>query len=129
MSNIVDLVNLEFPLKYNGQEYLVRKATIKQVIMYQERLLEIQGKPSVEQRISAYCVYLILKPYIPDLTEDSVLDNMPGDTDYVDIITGLGFMKPEKLEMVKRLQEEAMRKLIGQKSLLLSPTEQDGPPK
>lgn len=125
---LVALINPEFALQYKGQEYMVRKATIRQVIAYQERLASLKGESSAELKISAYCVYLLLKDKIADLTEDDVLDNMQGDEDVLELTSRLGFINPEKLEMMKRLQTEMVSKLIGQKSSPSSATAPAGLP-
>ena len=126
MDTLAILTNPEFTLQYKGQDYLVRKATIRQVVAYKERIKSLQRQDGADEKIAAHCVYLLLKDKIPDLIEDDVLDNMHGDMDVLELLGKLGFINPEKLEMIKRLQE--IVKPTGLKSSPSSATELDGLP-
>lgn len=122
---LIDLVNPDITLTYKGETLSVRKATIRQVLAYQERRDQIfeEKQRGGDQRLAAFGVYLLLKDKVPNLTEDDVLDNMPGNVNVLELLGKLGFIEPEKLEMMKRLQNQSS----GTKSSPPSPQKPDGP--
>ena len=131
MDTILDLTNPEFTFKFDGQDFLMRKASIRQVIAYQQRVLQIQKESAqggAEYRAAAFAVFLLLKEKDSELTEEAVLDKMRGDIDLLDLLAQLGFMNPEKVQLAKDLQNGVIRKLTGDKSSPSSATELDGAP-
>lgn len=122
MDNILpDLTNAEFTLGWNGKEYLVRKATIRQVLAYQKKIKELKGGEESDSKLIPFCLRLILGSQIGDVSDDQILDGMRGDIigtqdDVMNFLATLGFMTPEKLEMGRRLQEAMIQKQTGQSS-------------
>lgn len=102
-NNLLKLVNPEISITLGDKQYQVRKANIRQVVAFRERLATLKGDPSVDQKIAAYCIYIMLKDKESTLTEDIVMETMPGDTDTMELLGQLGFMSPDKAEMAKRL--------------------------
>lgn len=124
---LLDLVNSNIKVRFKGRDYEVSKANIRQVVQYHERVKQLRGKEGGDQYLVAYCLSLLLKKEIPDITEDMVLDDSRGDIDVMEALTYLGFMSPDKLEMAKRLQERLGNLPTGLKSSPPSPTAPDGP--
>ncbi len=125
---LIDLVNAPFTLKLGEKEYMVRKANIRQVMAYREFLNTVKDDPLGEWKTIAYCTWLLLKDNNPDLTQEILMDQMRGDVDAIETLIKLGFINPEKMEMIKRLQTETKKILTGQDSSPLSPTEPAGDP-
>lgn len=128
---LLDLLNVGTTIQLGGKEYSVKKATLRQSMLYRARIAQAKGKSVSDQELAAYAIFLVLKDQIPDLTEDWVLDNARGDVgftgdDVLALLTQLGFVSPEKMEMTKRLQRIAISRLTGEESLPLSPTAPDG---
>lgn len=117
------LVNPEFDFNWNGQNYHVRKANLEKVVKYQERArtLAKDGDQSGEMKLVAYCIYLILQDAIPELTEEQVMKEAPGDIDSLELMIRLGFLNTAR---VKALLPTATQ--TGDKSSSPSPSEQDG---
>lgn len=106
-NDLVKLVNpASFTIEFMGQTYQVRKATLDKTIQYQSRFrqLQKQNDEASEIKTVAYCLYIMLKDQIPDLTEDMVLENVPGDIDPIQILVSLGFLNPSKVAS-KKIQE------------------------
>lgn len=131
-TKLLNLTNPEFTFTFDNKDYTIKKASMRQVIAYQERIKELQkdsnSDSSGQLKAAAYAVFLLLKPKMDDLTEDGVLDSMRGDVDLLDLLVQLGFMNPEKALMAKSLQSGVIRKLTGDKSSPTSQTEPDGLP-
>jgi len=90
MDNLIKLVNPEFEIEFMGQNYTVRKATLDKVVQYQSYVKEIK-QTGTDANLIAHGLYLLLKDKIPDLTEQTVLENTPGDLNSIEILTKLGF--------------------------------------
>lgn len=99
------LTNAEFPLEFNGKTYQVRKANLRQVMLFQRRVKEITDEkdPAADLRMAAYALFLVLSPLEPSMTEDSVADECPGDLDVVSTLSTLGFMSRQKVEALGRI--------------------------
>lgn len=97
---LVKLTNPEFDFEFNNKKYTIRKATLDKVVQYYQRAKEIQetGNQFEGIKIVAYCIFLVLKPYEPTLTEQTVLENCPGNIDVVDILIKLGFLNPDRIK-------------------------------
>lgn len=102
-----ELLNPEFTFKFAGKDYLVRKANLKQGILYQDKVQELleHKTASVDLQLVGFCIWLILKEADPTITEDYVLNNTPADIDVVGTLTVLGFMNPKQGETARRLTE------------------------
>jgi hypothetical protein len=124
---LVSLINPKFTFQFGDKEYQVRKANMTQVIQFQQRAAELLEDtkippPARDAEMLAYCIFLLLKNIDQEVTEQFVKDNLPGNADGLDILVKMGFIDPQKLELVKKAQE----RLIIQNSSLISATEQDG---
>lgn len=96
-NKLFDLANTEFPITFAGKEYTVRKAHLGMAITYQKKLQELakSAEPGMELRLAAYCLFLVLNKVDSTITEEFVLENVPGDIDVLGIIQHLGFMSPQ----------------------------------
>ncbi len=60
----------------------------------------------MEEKITAYCLYLILKdaqPAIENITEDWIMQNIAGaDLAMFDVIEQLGFLNGQKVETLRK---------------------------
>lgn len=115
-NSIVNLVNPEFDFGFMGVTYHLRKATLDKLIMYQEKVKELENNPSSDAKLTAYSIYIMLRDKIENLTEQTVLENTPADVDTISILETLGFMSPTKAQMAKNIQEILEKKLNGEKS-------------
>lgn len=117
------LVNPPFDFEWNGTKYSIKKATLSQVVQYQAKVKELiaEGGAGADQKIAAYCIYLMLKAHEPDLTEEKVLEETPGGIDLIELMTVLGFLKPTK-ETNATLETPPTMPASSQES----PTVQDG---
>ena len=117
------LTNPSFDFEWNGAVYHVKKANLQKVVQYQQRARELveQGSKGTEIKLAAYALYLVLLDVKPDVTEQEVLDNTPGDIDVLDLLVRLGFLNPTRITT-------ALQKLkqTGEKYLSQSQTELDG---
>ena len=127
-TTLINLVNPEFDIAYGGQTYRVRKASLDKVVQYTKRVKELQANKDGEgdYKILAYCFYLVLKDKIADLTEQQVIENVPGDLDIQETLVTLGFINPKKMEELKKVQAQVMNRLTTENSSQSSPKEQDG---
>lgn len=105
------LVNPEFDFEFMGQTYRVRKANLDKAIQYQKKIKELSEAKDDTPTLSivAFCIYIVLKDKVADLTEDVVRQNVSADVDPLDVLTTLGFISPDKKEKV-RIVEEAITK-------------------
>lgn len=108
-NTLFELVNPPFVLKFAGKEYTVRKANLEKAILYQAKVKELADakEPSIDLKLAAYCLYLILRDIDDTITEDFIVKNSPADIDAVKWIQTLGFMTPQK-------KAEALKKEEGQ---------------
>lgn len=109
-NGVLELLNPEFVFKFNGKEYQVRKANLKQAILYREKIKELKGKDQslVDVELLAYCIYLILSKADANITEDQILENIPGNLDVLEYLEILGFMNPQ--------QAKKANQMIGEKT-------------
>lgn len=106
MSEAEILTNIEFDFLFNGKTYKIKKATLRQVIDFQRKVADItkDKDPSGDLRMAAYAIYLALHAIDNTITEDDVLDKMPGDIDVMDVFARLGFMSQQKVELMAKLR-------------------------
>lgn len=116
------LVNPEFDFNWNGKSYHVRKANLEKVVLYQERARALAKDGSGEMKLVGYCIYLILRDSIPDLTEEQVMKDAPGDIDSLEIMLTLGFLNEARMKAL--LSKKVLP--TGDVSSSSSPSEQDG---
>ncbi len=123
-NTLFTLVNPEFDFSWNGTVYHVRKANLEKIVMYQERaksLAEIKDV-SGEIKLTGYCIYLILRDVIPDITEQQIMEQAPGDIDTLGTMLNLGFLNPMRMKAL--LPTNKIQ--TGDSSLSSSQSEQDG---
>ncbi len=103
----LSLINAEFPVEIAGETYQVKKANLEKVIQFQTRFSELTDAkdPAAEIKSAAYCLFLILKDAKPEITEEWVLKNLPGDVDFANIIEQFGFMSRQKMTIIKALTQ------------------------
>lgn len=101
----INLVNAEIPFTFNGQEYKVKKANLQQVIQFQRKAKEVgdSGDAGGDLALAAYALSLVLSGY-PDMTEEYILANFPGDLDSMQILGELGFLSQQKVAAMDRLR-------------------------
>lgn len=101
------LTNAEFPLEFNGQTYQVKKANLRQMMLFQRRTKEITDEKdaAIDARMLAYALFLVLSPLDGSITEEYVENNCPGDLDLIDTLSKLGFMSPQRTAAMNRLRE------------------------
>lgn len=126
--SLLKLTNPPFSLDFDGKTYEVKRASLQKVVLYQQKALELSkegGSAAREPKLIAYCLFLVLKDVIPELTEQDILDKTPGDLSTMEVLTTLGFINPAKaktlLQMMTANQEETTPD-----SSAPSPTEPDG---
>jgi hypothetical protein len=110
------LTNPEFNFTFNGKMYRVRKANLDKAIQYQMKVKELSAikDGSGDGKIVAFAIFLVLKDYEkenPGFTEQYVLDNTPGDIDFIECMTTLGFINPNKVQLAKTIQETLQKNL------------------
>lgn len=126
---LVSLLNPSFVFKFADKEYQIRKANIEQVQQYITKMKELSADkdliPAVRDlEIVSFCLYLLLKKADQTVTEDFVKENLPGNIDGLVILGQLGFIDPQKVELLKKLQDQ----LISENSSYLLRSEPDGHP-
>lgn len=126
-TSFISLVNPPFTIQLGDREFQVRKASIEQVAQYQIKFDELSKDTTIlssvrDLEMVSYCVYLIINKSDSTVSLDFVRQNIPGSTDALKLLSDLGFIDPQKVEMMTKLQE----KLITESSLRLSQQEQAG---
>lgn len=129
-NTLIKLVNPKFNLEFAGKEYSVRKATLEKTVQYYQRIKELKDDPACDLKIIAYCIFLVLHDEVerPEITEEFVLNNTPGDIDLMETLTTLGFMNPKKMEIAQKIQGNVIKALTTDSSSPSSQKEQDGLP-
>ncbi len=114
------MTNTSFSYTLGGKEYMVKRATLKQVMIFQRKVSEIQAlkDPSGDLMMAAHAIYLALHEVDPSITEEYVIENTPGDIDVMDVFSKLGFMSQQKVQMMTRLRNslDNLSPLLGEKS-------------
>lgn len=100
------ILNEPFDYEFAGKVYQVKRASVRQAILFQERVkvLTDTKDASTDLRMGAYAIFLALNAVDKNVTEDFVLDNAPGDIDVMETIATLGFMSQQKVEAMRRIQ-------------------------
>jgi hypothetical protein len=105
-TSLLKLVNPEFDIEFMGKVYHLKKASLRKTMEYQIRAGELKNDPGSDAKLIAYAFYIMLKDQIPDLTEEIALDNVPGDSDAIEILVTLGFLSPSKIATAKALKDK-----------------------
>jgi len=108
---LISLVNPSFTIKFGEKEFTARKANIGHVAQYQTKVVELSKDESIppaarDAKLIAYCTYLILKEADSTVTLEYVENNLPGNTDGLELLCTLGFIDPQKAEMARKMQEK-----------------------
>ena len=127
--SLIKLLNPTFSFEFADKTYQVKRANIEQVQQYQMKVAELGKETDIPSAvrdldIAVYATFLILSKSYPEVTEKFIKENLPGNIDIISHLADLGFIDPQKAEMVKRLQE----RIVSGNSLLTSPTGPDGLP-
>lgn len=103
----IKLTNASIPFTFDGKEYEVKKANLQQVILFQRRAKEIGDEKDAggDLLMASYALWLILRESDPTLTEDNILNKCPGDLDVMAILSQLGFMSQQKVELMNRVRD------------------------
>lgn len=131
--SLIKLTNPPFNIEYKEKNYEVRKASLTKIVLYNARVQELaeKGVKNSDPELLGYAFFLILKEAIPDLTEEDVMQNVPGDTEVVDTLIHLGFVNPTKaktlLKLMMQAKAEAMKEPTSPDFSAPSATEPAGP--
>jgi len=112
---LIELINPSFTFKLNDKEYFIKKANIEQVSQYQIKVSELNKDTEMPQSVKdleiiCYCVYLLLKTYDTTITVEIIKQSLPGTTDGLQLLSDLGFIDPQKVEMIKKMQDQLITK-------------------
>jgi hypothetical protein len=112
-STLADLTNPEFSIKIGDKEFVIRKATLRQTISFQEKIKELSDNNTVAANMKSlsYAYWLILKNKYPEISEDILLDTLPGDLDFGETLVMLGFMNPQQIKISQMIEETLKKKL------------------
>jgi|ERR1035437_965357 hypothetical protein len=115
-TTLYTLVNGEFTFHFAGKDYTVRKASLDKAVQYQQKAKELSTNPDptgMDLKLAAFCIYLILKDKDPEITEQFVLENTPGDIDVLECLTTLGFISQKKAETTRLIEEAVVKKVTS----------------
>ena len=115
-NSIVRLVNPEFQFGFMDKVYTIRKATLDKMVAYKEKVASLKVDVSSDEKLVAFCIWIMLKDQIEGLTEEMVLFNTPADVDTLEVLSNLGFINPSKMKAVKEIQNMIQNKLTGRES-------------
>jgi hypothetical protein len=118
---LIDLTNPEFSIKLGEKEYLLRKATLRQVISFQKRVKELSESKEVgsDAKTIAFAYFLLLEDkYKGEYTEESLLDVLPGAQDSGETLVMLGFMSPQQMKLSQVIEETLKERMRGTKDSL-----------
>ena len=106
MSDGEVMANPEFEYVFNSVSYKIKKATIRQVIEWQKKVMEITkdntGGADLQTLVAA--LFIILYGVDKNITEDYILDNALGDMDVMNNFQILGFMSQQKMKVLNSLK-------------------------
>ena len=106
MDVLIKLTNPPFDLEWNGETLQVHKANLQKVAMFKARAQELVAANDigVDQKLTAYCIWLTIKDAKPGITEDDVLNAASGNLDFKEVTIALGFLSPTKVEVALESQ-------------------------
>ena len=113
LQSLTNLLNPPFTFQFGDKEFQIRKANIKQVQQYQLKLDELSKDketitPVKDLNLLAYSLFLVLSKADSSITEDFVIENMPGNVDAISLLAQLGFINPQRAKLVQNLQEKIL---------------------
>jgi hypothetical protein len=108
------IANIEFDYTFAGRVFKLRKANLRQVIQFQNKLATIikdtENNASRDLTMVAEALLISLSVTDPSINMDYVLDNTPGDIGVVDTLTTLGFMSQQKVEKLNQMKDSLAEK-------------------
>lgn len=121
------LVNAPFDITFKGVTYSVNQANLTKAFLFRDRQKQIiESKDNAsELKMASYALFLVLKDVIPGLTEDEVSDNVPADIDVLAVLSTLGFMSQQQVDLASQV-----KKTISEKNQITeesSPSSQNEP--
>ena len=130
MESLIKITNAPFQIEFMDKPYMVKKASLDQVVKFMKKMAELQKEnvSPLESSISlvAYAMFLTLSSVDATVTEEFVRTNMPGDSPAIEILTTLGFITPKQAALTKARVETIPS--ITADSSPSSPTAPDGSP-
>jgi hypothetical protein len=128
MESLLKITNAPFQIEFMDKPYMVKKASLDQVIKFMKKMEDLRSKktPNLESSISlvSYAMFISLSAVDPTITEEFVQTNMPGTVDATDVLTILGFITPKQATLTKAKVETS----TTASSSPSSPSVQDGDP-
>ena len=92
------MTNVSFDYSFNGKVYQIKRATLRQVMEWQRKLLDMKKDASTpDAAILVPALYSILHNVDANITEDIILDNTPGDINVLQTLELLGFVSQQKM--------------------------------
>jgi len=124
---LTNLLNPAFTFRFADKEYQIKKANITQIQQYSTRIDELTKNTAMNLQIRdleavSYAVFLILNASDSTVTEDFIKNNLTIKVDGLSLLGLLGFIDPQKVEILKKMQE----KLLSGESLSKLLPGQDG---
>ena len=123
--SLLKLTNAPFEIEFNGKPYMIRKASLEQVIKFMQRADEYKkaNVPIMESwiKLVSFALFILLSPTDNTLTEEFIASNIPGDCNPTDVLMTLGFIRP-----VPTVAPSPSASQTTESSLPPSPTGQDG---
>lgn len=113
------MTNAPRTFSFAGKDYEVRNASLEKIGQFQTRFDELTKAqdPALQVKVSAYCLFLILKdatPAIPEITEEWVAKNTP-DVEMADVLEEFAFMNRQKVEKLRAFLNGTQRNAPDQK--------------
>jgi hypothetical protein len=113
VKSLTNLLNPPFTFILGDREFQVRKANIKQVQQYQLKVTELSKNTDLPSAVKdldivSYALFLVLNKTDNSVTEDFVKENLPGNINIISLLSELGFIDPQKAELVNKLQEKIL---------------------
>jgi len=108
---LIDLTNPPFTFKIGDKELQVKKASITQLQQFFVRrsVIEQNKELSDESKaleIASYAIFIILHAADNSITESWTKENIGGLPNPVPVLIKLGFIDPQKVEFLNKLQEK-----------------------
>lgn len=116
---LIDLTNPPFTFRIGDKELQVKKASITQLQQFFTRRGEIEQRKDISDEskaleIASYAIFVILRAADNSITEEWTKENIGGLPNPVPVLIKLGFIDPQKVEFLNRLQEKLTTKESSQ---------------
>lgn len=105
MPDGLKLTNSKIKVEFDGKEYEVNRANLALIAELQRKGVEIakEKDAGADSRLAAYAIYLVLKPALPELTEDEVFQKSPA-IELQDVLVALGFVNQQKMAILQKMR-------------------------